>query len=606
MTWGSKKPLESSETTNSTWNSSWAFDDESQRPNVSDTRGEETPSSSPGDDSGSDPDSAKMTLAEKVAAMPDRKRRAVVRYLQELYRRRIEATSLYEPMAHQLPFHKSQARVRLMGGGNRGGKTLCGMMEIGWIIRGNHPYYNYPKKGVIYIVGRDEKHLSDVIRKTLMEPGGGNGRWKRIKDLRTGQWRAFRPWEDDWRKDEAELMPPIIPDYLIKGKPAYTDKGRGVISQFNTVNGWEVKLFTGGSDPPQGSSVTYVHLDEEITNRRWLTEMIARVTDSRGRVTWSATAEIGGESLWNLHMMCMADREKPVEDRLFEEFTATATINSHLDEETKKEMQQMLALDPLQYQTKFLGEYAVESFRVYPQFKKDTHVCEAFTVPDNWCRYMVVDPGHVVLAVEFFAVPPPDDKAHRGHVYVYGELYIEDANATKFGQSVKEAIDSQVIEDFIIDYCGSRRTEMGGDTIRQQLEDALEVNKVKCLRRGSRFLNSSSDLESGILQTKGWLLPIADGLPKIMLMGGMCPKLELELQRYHYGRDPKTGLSTGKPHQHGIHCCDVLRYGVMHGMGYVKPRNPAKSKSPARAFVDERSKRLKKKDKHIWMTGGPT
>lgn len=585
------------------WNDAWRYADESriELPAADDPVVSEEPAAIVA----ADP-SKPTTVAERIAAMPDRQRRIAFAYLKELRRRQIEATSLYEPMAHQLPFHQSKARVRLMGGGNRGGKTLCGMMEIGWIVRGNHPYYQYPKGGVIYIVGRDEKHLSDVIRKTLLEPGGGNGRWHRIRDLKTGKWRSFRPWEDEWRREEAELMPPIIPPYLIKGKIAYTDKARGVISQFNTTTGWEIKLFTGGSDPPQGSSPDYVHLDEEITNRRWLTEMIARVTDKRGRLTWSATAEIGGESLWNLHMMCMEEREKPVENRLFEEFTATATINDHLDAQVKEEMQRMLAIDPIQYQTKFLGQYAVESYRVYPQFHKDSHVCEAFPVPPNWCRYMVVDPGHVVLAVEFFAVPPPDDEEHAGHVYGYGELYLEDANSVKFGLAVKQAVDSQVFEDFIIDYCGSRRTEMSGDTIREQLEAALEQNRVRCLRRGSRFLNSSSDLDSGILRTKGWLLPTSDGKPKLMLMKGMCPKLELEMQRYHYGRDTKTGLSTGKPHQHGIHCCDVLRYAVMHGLGYVKPRNPSKQKSPARTFVDERNKRKRKENKNIWMTGGPS
>lgn len=584
------------------WGEAWRFADQSRVEVVVSEDVEKAPAISA--DAPPQPQ-GKKTVLDRLASMPDRKKQIVMAYLHELNRRRIEATTLYEPMAHQLPFHQSKARVRLMGGGNRGGKTLCGMMEIGWIVRGNHPHYEYPKGGVIYIVGRDEKHLSDVIRKTLLEPGGGNGKWRRIRDLKTGKWRSFRPWEDDWRKDEAELMPPIIPPYLIKGKIAYTDKARGIISQFNTTTGWEIKLFTGGSDPPQGSSPDYVHLDEEITNRRWLTEMITRVTDKRGRVTWSATAEIGGESLWNLHMMCEEERSKPPESRLFEEFTATATVNDHLGQEVKDEMQRMLALDPLQYQTKFLGLYAVESYRVYPQFGKDTHTVEPFEVPKHWCRYMVVDPGHVVLAVEFFAVPPPDEKGFAGHVYGYGELYIEDANSTKFGKAVKEAVDSQVFEDFIVDYCGSRRTEMGGDTIREQLEAALEQNRVRCLRRGSRFLNSSSDLESGILRTKGWLLPIGDGKPKLLLMKGMCPKLELEMQRYHYGRDTKTGLSTGKPHQHGIHCCDVLRYGVMHGLGYVKPRNPAKQKSPARAFVDERNKR-KNKDKKLWMTGGPS
>ncbi len=238
-------------------------------------------------------------------------------------------------------------------------------------------------------------------------------------------------------------------------------------------------------------------------------------------------------------------------------------------------------------------------------FNPKIHEIDGFAIPDTWCRYMVVDPGHVVLAVLFFAVPPPEDEKHRGHVYIYGELYLQETSAKTFGESVAAAIDAQVFEDFIIDYCGSRRTEMSGETIKKQLEDALAANRVKCLKRGSRLLNSESDIDAGILRTKTWLLPAADGLPRVRIFKGMAPKLVLELQRYHYGKDTKTGLSTGKPQQNGIHCCDVLRYGAMHGLQYFKPRSQSKVKSKAVQFMDERKKK-KNKDKKLWLTGGPS
>lgn len=545
-----------------------------------------------------------LSPMERLERLRPHEKRRILNVAMELQRRSIESTALYEPMPRQMAFHQSKARVRLMGGGNRGGKTLCGMMEIAWLVRGNHPYYQYNRKGgQIYLVGRDEKHIADVLGRKLLQEGGGDGRFRRIRDLLTGEWRAFRLWEDDFRADESKPMPPLIPSYMIKGRPHYSDKNRGVISMLRLNNGWELNFYTGGSDPPQGSAPFYIHLDEEITNRRWLTEMMARVTDQRGRITWSATAEVGGESLWNLHMMCMKDLEKPEADRLFQEFHVSAAINDHLGAEAKAEMEQMLATDPLAYATKWLGEYALESYRVYAGFSPKTHVCEAFTPPDNWCRYMLVDPGHVRLAVTFVAVPPPSDEVNRGHHFVFNEIYMRDTNAVEFGKAVKEAIGAQTFEDFIIDWAGSRRTEMGGDTIREQLEQALVANGVRCIRRGSNFQNGSDNLDSGILRVKEWLLPVADGRPKLMLMRGMCKNTELEFQRYHYKKDAATGLSTGKPNQTGIHCLDTLRYGVMHGMPYVKPKDLSKRKSPTRRYLDDKKKR-QPRDSSLYLMAG--
>lgn len=550
------------------------------------------------------PPPPKDKQVDKIQHLPQVQREAILARYYELQRRRGEAVKLYMPMELQDRFHRSQARIRLMGGGNRGGKTLSGMMEIGYIVRNCHPHYDYPSKGKIYVVGRDEDHIADVLYPKLFQPGGGDGRFRRIRDAITGEWRAYLPWQDEARFAESEPMPPVIPPYLFARKPSWKNAGRGVVEQVRLKTGWVLNFYAGGSSPPQGSAPNYIHLDEEIRNEAWFAEVMARLTDFRGRMTWSATAEIGGDSLWQIHMMCQKDLEKAPEDRLFEEFTVTIADNSHIDARSKKEFADLLSYDPQKYASKVLGHYAVEAYRVYPHFDPRTHVVQPFTVPDDWCRYMLVDPGHVACSVLFAAVPPASDKQHGGHVYIYDELYLTNTNAVDFAVMVKEKVGPQVFEDFIIDWNGSRRTESGGMTIREQFAAALKSVRVECLRRGSDFLEGSNNLDGGLLRTKEWLMPYAaDGTAKLLLFHGCARTLEWELQRYHYKRGPN-GIITNKPDQNGIHACDSLRYGVMHGLSYVKPRHPAhRKRRGAAGYLDDKRKR-KPKDGSVQLSTG--
>lgn len=527
-------------------------------------------------------------------------KKAILSRMRELSRRRTSAIALYEPMELFKEFHRSVARVRLISGSNRSGKTTAGMAEVTYVATNTHPYWKDHKSGDIFLVGRDEKHIADVICNKLFEPGGGNGKMRLIKDLVTGQWRAYRPWEDSERYDESKEMPPLIPSSLFAQKPSWSDKARGVMELVKLKTGWTLKFFPGGTSPPQGSTPKFVHLDEEIKNERWFMEVMARLTDFRGRMVWSATPEIGGESLWDIHVRCMEDSTKPKEMRLFEEFAATVVNNVHMDEQAKIEMESLLRTDPRLYAAKFLGHYLVESYRVYPNFDARQHVIDWFEIPDDWCRYILVDPGIVAMPLLFVAVPPPSHPMV-GHVFVYNEVVLRNTNAYEFGREMKRWVDSQKIEDIIVDYNGSRRTEFTGTSIRTQLEEALAANRVESLRRGSRMLEGSNDLKSGLLRVREWLMPLADGMPKVLLMRGVTSVLEGELQKYHYKR-AANGTISGDPEQRGIHSCDALRYGVMHGMPYVVPGDRSKRKSPIRKYLDGKAAR-KPKDKSIFLGG---
>ena len=102
-----------------------------------------------------------------------------------------------------------------------------------------------------------------------------------------------------------------------------------------------------------------------------------------------------------------------------------------------------------EFRKRALGELVTDSVLMYPNFSKDVHNAIKFDEPRNkvqeyltkndgkpgeeWCKYMVVDPGRSTCAVTFLAVPPP---TMGRHVVCYDELYIHNCTAAKFGDMV--------------------------------------------------------------------------------------------------------------------------------------------------------------------------
>lgn len=486
-------------------------------------------------------------------------------------------------------------------------------MEVGWFALNRHPYHQDRKQGRIWVVCASEDHLADTICPKLFEP---NDKFRMIKDPATKEWRAFRQ-DSEWDRDNLHLsrpMPPIIDRRYFATRPSYITKNRGSFKQVKLKTGWEITFFLGGSTPPAGADVDYVWFDEEIGLLMWYTEMAARLLDRRGFLTWTCTPQVGGQALQNFHLLCEKHAEYEPERRMAEEFHLLLSDNKHVGEREKAELAEQYENDPDTYRVRILGEYLTDQHLVYPTFSKSRHCCPGFPIPQHWTRYCSVDPGHSVLAVTFYAVPPETpftevpaaaqafDAEHRGHLYIVDELYIRQADALKFGLAMKEKVGSTAFEAFIIDWAGSRRTEMGGQTIRQQLADALARNNVESRRSGSDFLLGSDDVQPGLSAVRRWLNETTlDGRPKLQIFEGAAPNLISELQRYHTKKT--NGVWTDAPNQVNNHACDTLRYAAMHGLPWVKP-----PKKIARWSLRNllRQQREKEEQAGMWLaaTGG--
>lgn len=62
------------------------------------------------------------------------------------------------------------------------------------------------------------------------------------------------------------------------------------------------------------------------------------------------------------------------------------------------------------------GDWDVFEGQYFPEFRRETHVCEAFPIPAHWQRYRALDYGFDMLAVGWFAVD------ENGTAYLYKEF----------------------------------------------------------------------------------------------------------------------------------------------------------------------------------------
>lgn len=494
----------------------------------------------------------------------DRLRERLKAAARELAARRMEALALYEPLPHQEAFHRSACRQRVIRGSNRSGKTVAAAVELARAVTGRDPYKKYPlKDGRAYVVGLDLLHVSQVFWRKLFRAGA----FRMVRDQFNGQWRAYRPWDpaDKARKKESKPAPPLIPRRFV-ADIAWEDRAKGIPRMIRLASGWEVTFFSSKAKPPQGMDLDYVWFDEELEDEEWYPEMVMRLIDRNGHFVWSATPQAGNDQL--LALSEKADRERGKPAPAVEEFIALLDENPHIDEEAKRQVEDLL--DDDQKAVRIGGEFAAAAWKVFPDFRPQAHVRDVPEVPTHWTRYAAVDPGRQICCVLFLAVPPPGEQPFEA--VLYDELYIPHCSAALFGQRMGQKAQGQAFEAFLIDGHMGRQTEMGsGLTVESQYARALARHRVRSRRTGSGFAHGTDDVAGGIELCRDYLRTGESGdCPRLVVRAGTCPNFRDEIKRYRYKRQGR--VVTDQPETRGnVHAMACLRYLAGYRPRYHRP-----------------------------------
>ena len=454
----------------------------------------------------------------------------------EKMRRDCEALKLYEPLPFQEAFHACHAKEALIQAGNQVGKSLASFVEDARAATGQDPYDKYPKEnGVMVCLGMDEGHIGRTIHKYLFRAGS----FKVIQDPKTGIWRSWKPWiEADWaRKKDAKPAPPLIPNRYVK-KFAWKKRAQHIFEICELINGWTIYAMGSKGDPAQGFQADLVHIDEDLEKPEWYDEMIARLSMRDGKLRWSALPHSKNDALVNL--VERAADEASMEKPSTVVFRATIFDNPFMPEQVKREnIKRWQAKGDDEYRKRALGEMVTDSVLMYPTFSKDVHGAIKFEEPrsqmqkilsendglppKDWCCYMVVDPGHAVCAVTFWAVPPESLGDYR---VCYDELYIQQCTAAKCAEGVYHKVKDRTFQAFIIDAHGGRLREIGSGVLPStQYSNELASRGVVSIETGSRFRPGSDDVSGREMRLRDWLGIRGDGTTKMLVVVQRCPNL---------------------------------------------------------------------------------
>jgi len=520
-----------------------------------------------------------------------------------LAERRLEALRLYVPMPKQDEIHKCMASERIVLGGNRAGKSLCVAVEAARAATGQDPYKKYPERdGNLVIVGRGWTHIGMVIHKILFRPGA----FKIIRDEVTGQWRAYKPGQDEARKKEAKPAPPLIPPRLV-AEMSWVQKNAGYLQKAELTNGWTIYCFSSEGEPPQGFQADLVWCDEDLSDERWVGEMQARLADRKGRFIWSAMPHSRNDALLGLCERADRAEEQGIENPIIKKFTLRFLDNAAIDDEEKrKNIERWSSIGQDELRMRAEGEFTTESTLMYPTFNASVHMMPrselpAGQVPDDWTRYVGIDPGHAVMATLFCAVPP-DGK----FLLIYDELYIRNCNALIWGEQFFAKAQFQSIYAPIMDMHGGTLRDLGSGRLPHELySEQLKKRNYRFLLTGYGFVPGSDDIPARTALVRQMLHIQGDGTTRLKILEGACPNLVRELKRYRKKTTTVNGVTyvTDVPQTRGeVHACQVLEYLCAHEPKYHAPPKTFGPNPWWVKWLEERKRRNREsEDPHVLL-----
>lgn len=486
------------------------------------------------------------------------------RLCQEYVRRKNFALNLFVPLPQQEAFFASTATVRILIGGNRGGKTVAGAIECARAVLGLDPNKKYPARdGRFIAVGRDLNHCGKVMWRKLSRSGA----FRVIRDPATQLLRAYdpmSPW-DVQHKEQSVPSPPLIPQSKIK-HISWENKKEGIPKSVELVTGWELTFFSGKGDPPQGWDADAAWFDEEIEGSNWYPEVSMRMLDREGRLYWTATPQAGTPELYAIHDK--AQEEEGTPNPSHQEFFVGLLENPHISQKMKDTVAATLTGE--EYNVRVLGQFAILGSRIYPDLHpRGIHVIESQPVPTDWTRYCAIDPGRQVCAVLFAAVPPATHHL-RGHVVFYDELYLRACDAHKFAEAMHKRLQGQMIQAWWIDHRAGRMTEIAsGKTPEQQYSAELKALGVKSKETGFSFRAGSDNVAGRIEAFRAGLRIRECGTPRFLFMGERLPNFMMEVKGYCYKKT--NGVVTDEPVKVRDHLMDCAGYLAMARLPYVRP-----------------------------------
>jgi len=509
---------------------------------------------------------------DKVTVANRTRLRAVLARIAEL---KCEGLALYKPLPKAEEFHSCRAKFVCLEGSNRSSKTLSTLAELARALTGTDVHNKYPRRnGIALLLGLKEDNIAMLWRK-MAHPG----EFKIIRDEISNEWRAVRPDPNDpLHIDPYDLAycekwkdaPPLLPPRLI-GTVAWDNAAREVPrTVILPSTGWRLECRPSGSRPDQGDHLNFAMVDEEMEKREWYNEIVRGLTglgEGAGhtpRFLWCATSQVASPEFGAMrenaiqHVPGYARFSFVVDENPYVPDTEKAFLyNSYLTEEER--------------QTRYYGVPAVSFRYVYGTYTADVHSCDPFEIPNNWCRYAIVDPGTQACATLLIAVDPDE-----AHAYVYDGWVMRNAEQSIWAYKLQERERDVQFEAIIMDErAGKQHSFAASKNTAQQFWFALDAIGLRPRTLGPMggFFPGTPDVKARTIALRNWMTLRAEGpfagTPVLQIMRGTVPELEKQIKgAISDRRDPE------KRQKFDNQPCDLLdaiEYAAGFGPRYYSP-----------------------------------
>ncbi len=401
----------------------------------------------------------------------------------------------------------------------------------------------------------------------------------------------------------------------------WKSKTGNVFTRIDLETGWELHVFSSTAKPDAGFQADFVHIDEDIANPEWYTEMIARLSIRQGILRWTALPLFSNDVLPRI-----VERGQDEQDR-YERgdgpkptttvVRATIFDNPYLTEETRQEnIKRWRDEGEDVVRQRAYGELITDTVRMYPTFSDSVHAVQRYFQShrelfedyirtgqphDDWCVRFVVDPGHSICGGLFIATLPGEQPVH----LIFNEIYIPQSDAEKLTNltdlKVREG-GNFAMQSFIIDAHGGRLTSSAtGRRPQEVYEEHFEAKGLKCVETDHRFKPGCDEISFREIKLRERLaIDRKSKMPQFLYDEQKCPNFAKEMVRFRKLR--VGGIVTDKGNRRaGTHLVECAEYLAAEELEYIKPPSRRRLETPAqmRLRMRRESKAAKRKARNI-------
>jgi hypothetical protein len=498
-----------------------------------------------------------------VSSAPDLDRS--IQAAKRVQSKRMQALELFRPFSYQDEFLFCTSTEVLIRGGTRSGKSTVIAAALASYLTGNPIYtsqgvkvymreaeYRDKPTGEVWVIGKQMNH-SPTIYRLLFQPGA----FQIVRDPKTQQWRAWQPGlikgdENIPKKDRKPAPPFIYPGDVKFGWE------RALKREWDTAelpNGWVLKYYPSNGAPKRGDPVHRIWIDEEIENDVDLyPELQSRLSDFAGRIWWSSWPALNCPALVELHERALADmadwRAGLIEKPDVYDIKFIGSANPVIDEEEKRKRRK--GWDQATALARDAGEFNRESILTYPEFNAQYHTVDYgedhpkedklarclrannFIPPQDWCVYLILDPGTRRPALLWVAIPPEEFWYQGRPFYIpYNELTGR-MHAGIMAHRAKMMEPRRVYQRFVIDAKMGDQTPPGAvEQVKSAYTRAFKHEGLRSVETSSRFQPGETAWIVRSMALREMMLPVAPGAewPALRVVSHKCPQLVSQIRR---------------------------------------------------------------------------